>query len=177
MLEAGRAAMGEDARMDSPVPTAMRVAFEARDHAALMDALSDDVVLRSPIFDVPFTGKDEASDLFAAILEVMWPVPYLAEIPGDPHVLQFRAEIDGTEVEGCDLVRFDDDGKVKEITVFMRPFPGIAAFLRATGPTLGRRRAGRRRGALMRVAGAPLGFFMRRTAADGPKLLRMKSSR
>jgi hypothetical protein len=177
MLEAGRAGMGDDAQMDSPVPTPMRVAFEARDHAALMDALADDVVVRSPIFDVPFTGKDEASDLFASVLEAMWPIEYLAEIPGDPHVLYFRAEIDGTDLEGCDLLRFDDDGKVTEITIFMRPFPGIAAFLGATGPTLGRRRAGNGRAALMRFAGAPLGFFMRRTAADGPKLLRMKSTR
>jgi hypothetical protein len=159
------------------VPTPMRVAFEARDHAALMDALADDVVLRSPIFEVPFIGKDEASDLFAAILEVLWPVTYLAEIPGDPHVLHFRGEIDGTEVEGCDLVRFDDQGKVREITVFLRPFPGIAAFLGATAPTLGQRRGGRRRAVVMRLAGAPVSFFMRSTAAAGPKLLRMKGSR
>jgi hypothetical protein len=161
----------------SSTPTPMRVAFEARDHAGIVAALSDDVVLRSPIFDVTFSGIDEASDLFASVLEVMWPVTYLAEIPGDPHVLYFRAEIDGTEVEGCDLLRFDDQGKVKEITVFMRPFPGIAAFLGATAPTLGRRRGGRGRATIMRMAGAPVGFLMRRTAASGPKLLRLKNSR
>jgi hypothetical protein len=163
--------------MDSPTPTPMRIAFEARDHAALMEALADDIVLRSPIFDKPFTGIDEASDLFAAVLEAMWPVTYLAEIPGDPHVLYFRAVIDGTEVEGCDLVRFNEQGKVKEITVFMRPFPGIAAFLAATAPALGRRRGGQRTAAIMRAAGAPVNFFMRRTAGAGPRLLRMKSSR
>jgi hypothetical protein len=161
----------------SVTPTPLRAAFEARDHAALVDALADDVVLRSPIFDVPFTGIDEASDLFASILEVLWPLTYLAEIPGDPHVLYFRGEIGGTEIEGCDLLRFDEQGKVKEITVFLRPFTGIAAFMQGTAPELGRRRGGAGRAFILRLAGGPVGFFMRRTAASGPKLLRMKSSR
>jgi hypothetical protein len=33
------------------------------------------------------------------------------------------------------------------------------------------------RAAIMRAAGVPVGFLMRRTAASGPKLLRMKNSR
>jgi hypothetical protein len=170
--------MRDDLSMEAgTTSTPMRVAFEARDHAALMEALADDVVLRSPIFDKPFTGIDEASDLFASVLEVLWPITYLAEVPGDPHVLYFRGEIDGTVVEGCDLLRFNEQGKVKEITVFLRPFPGIAAFLAGTAPGLGRRRGGRGRAAIMRAAGVPVNFFMRRTAASGPKLLRMKSSR
>jgi hypothetical protein len=159
----------------SSTPTPFRAAFEARDHAALLEALADDVVLRSPIFDVPFAGIDEASDLFASVLEVLPPINYLAEIPGDPHVLYFRAEIDDTEVEGCDLLRFDEQGKVKEITVFLRPFPGIAAFLKGTAPTLGRKRAGAGRAFILKVAGAPVNFLMRRTAASGPSLLRLRS--
>jgi hypothetical protein len=158
-------------------PTPIRAAMEARDHAAVIDSLADDVVLRSPIFDKPFTGTDEASDLFAVLLEVLEPLEYLDEIPGDPHVLHFRGEIDGTELEGIDLLRFDAQGKIKEITVLFRPFPGIAAFLSSTGPKLARRRVGGGRAALLRVANAPLTFFMRRTAASGPGLLRLKSRR
>jgi SnoaL-like domain len=158
-----------------PSPTPLRAAFEERDHAALVEALADDVVVRSPIFDLPFTGIDEASDLFASVLEVLPPINYLAEIPGDPHVLYFRAEIDGTEVEGCDLLRFDERGKVKEMTIFLRPFPGIAAFLKGTAPTLGRKRGGAGRAFILKVAGAPVNFLMRRTAASGPSLLRLRS--
>jgi hypothetical protein len=161
--------MADQVSTDSRTP--LRVAFEARDHAGIVDALAPDVVLRSPIFEVPFRGIDEASDLFAAVLEVLWPLTYLAEIPGDPHVLYFRGDIDGTEIEGCDLLRFDDDGRVNEITVFLRPFPGIAAFLKATGPKLGRKRGGRGRAATLAAASAPVGALMRTTAAAGPKLL------
>jgi hypothetical protein len=151
--------------------------MEARDHDAVIAALAPDVVLWSPIFDKPFTGIDEASDLFAVLIEVLTPLTYLDEIPGDPHILHFRAEIDGTELEGVDLLRFDEQGRVKEITVMFRPFKGVAAFMSATGPKLGRRRGGAGRAAVLRVATAPLTFFMRRTAASGPALLGLKSRR
>jgi hypothetical protein len=158
-------------------PTPFRAAIEARDLDAVIAALAPDVVLQSPIFEVPFTGTEEARDLFAVLLEQVWPFTYLNEIPGDPHVLHFTAEIKGTELEGIDLLRFDEQGKIREITVLFRPFPGIAAFLSSTGPKLGRRRVGGGRAALLRVANAPLTFFMRRTAASGPGLLRLKSRR
>jgi hypothetical protein len=160
--------------MASETPTPLRAAFEARDHDGIVAALAPDVVLRSPIFEVPFEGIDEASDLFAVLLEVLWPVTYLDEIPGDPHILHFTGEIKGKTLEGIDLLRFDEQGRVKELTVLFRPFPAIAAFLSATGPKLGRRRGGSGRAAVLRVAGAPLGFLMRRTAADGPRLLGLK---
>jgi hypothetical protein len=163
--------------MPGAAPTPIRAAFEAGDHDGIVAALSPEVVLHSPIFDKPFTGIDEASDLFAVLLDVLSPIEYLDEIPGDPHVLHFRAEIDGTELEGIDLIRFDEQGRVKEITVLFRPFKGVAAFMSATGPMLGRRRGGAGRAALLRVATAPLTFLMRRTAASGPGLLRLKSRR
>jgi hypothetical protein len=158
-------------------PTPIRVAVEARDHDALVAALAPDIVLRSPVFDRPFTGIDEVGDLFAVLLETLWPITYLDEIPGDPHILHFTGEINADELEGIDLIHFDDQGRVKEMTVFFRPFPGVAAFLSATGPKLARRRVGAGRAAILRAAGAPLGFFMRRTAGSGPALLRMKSRR
>lgn len=159
------------------VPTPLRSAMEARDHAAVVEAFAEGVVLHSPIFEKDFMGIDEISDLFAVLLEVLTPLEYLDEIPGDPHILHFRGEIDGTAIEAIDLLRFDEQGKIKEITVLFRPFPGIAAFLSATGPKLGRLRVGGGRAALLRVANAPLTFFMRRTAASGPGLLRLKSRR
>jgi hypothetical protein len=155
-------------------PTPFRAAIEARDLDAVVGALSPDVVLRSPIFEVPFTGADEARDLFAVLLEQVWPFTYLNEIPGDPHVLHFTAEIKGTELEGIDLLRFDDEGRVREMTVLFRPFPAVAAFLSVTGPKLARRRRGGGRAAILRVAGAPVGALMRTTAATGPRLLGLR---
>jgi SnoaL-like protein len=158
-------------------PTPLRAAFEARDHDAIVAALAPDVVLRSPIFEVPFSGIDEAGDLFAVLLDVLWPITYVDEIPGDPHVLHFTGEIKGRQLEGVDLLRFDEDGKVREVTVFFRPFPGFAAFMSETGPKLARRRGGAGRAAALRIAGAPVGALMRATAATGPRLLGLSRSK
>ena len=161
--------------MAEPVtPTPLRAAFEARDHAAVVAALAPDVVLRSPIFDVPFTGIGEVSDLFAVLLDALWPLTYLDEIPGDPHVLHFTAEIKGEQLEGVDLLRFDEQGRLREITVFFRPFPAVAAFLSQTGPKLARRRSGAGTAAALRIAGAPVGALMRATAATGPRMLGLR---
>jgi hypothetical protein len=159
---------------DEVTPTALRAAFEARDHDAVVRALSPDVLLHSPILGVPFVGIDEASDLFAVLLEKVWPLTYLDEIPGDPHVLHFAGEVKGEKLEGIDLLRFDDQGRVNELTVFFRPLAAVAAFLGATGPTLGRRRGGAWRGAVIAGAGAPANAMMRTTAAAAPKLLRLR---
>jgi hypothetical protein len=155
-------------------PTPMRVAFEARDHEALVEALSPDVVLRSPIFEVPFSGRDEVGDLFAVLLDTLWPLTYVDEIPGDPHVLHFTGEVGGKRLEGLDLIHLDEEGRAKEITVFFRPFPAVAAFLSETGPKLARRRGGSGRAAFLRIAGAPLSALMRTTATTGPRLLGLR---
>jgi hypothetical protein len=166
--------MEEDVPMESgTTPTPLRAAFEARDHDALMKAIAPDFVLNSPILEVPFAGIDEASDLFAVMLEELWPLTYLDEIPGDPHVLHFTGEIRGKRLEGVDLLHFDDEGRVKEMTVFFRPLAAVAAFLGATGSKLGRRRVGPARGAIIAAAGAPANAMMRTSAAAAPKLLRL----
>lgn len=160
--------------MEGTAPTPLRAAFEARDHDAVVAALAPDVVLHSPIIEVPFTGIGEVSDLFAVVLEELWPLAYVNEIAGDPHMLHWTGEIKGQAIEAIDLLRFDDRGRVNEITVFFRPLAAVASFLGATGPKLGRRRGGAWRGAAIAVAGAPANAMMKASAAAAPKLLRLR---
>jgi hypothetical protein len=56
------------------------------------------------------------------------------------------------------------------------PTPLRAAFEARDHATIVRR-GGAGPAFILRMAGAPVNFFMRRTAASGPKLLRMRSSR
>ena len=116
------------------------------------------MVLRSPIFEVPLTGRDEVGDLFAVLLEELWPLTYLDEIPGDPHILHFTGEIKGKTLEGVDLIHLDQEDRVQEITVFFRPFPATAEFLSQSGPKLvppSRRRRPSRGGEATSSAGRP----------------------
>ena len=51
-----------------PGAVRLRAAMEASDHAALMETLAEDVVLRSPIVDVPFEGREEGGGGFPPLL-------------------------------------------------------------------------------------------------------------
>jgi hypothetical protein len=157
--------------MSSATPTPLRAAMEARDESAVKAALAPDVILHSPILDTPFRGRDEVGDLLGVVLQVIGPLTYLADVPGDPHVLFFRTDVDGVELEGVDVLRFDQQGLVREITVLLRPFPGVAAFLKATGPKLARRRKGAVQAAATRAATPPLSALMRLATAVTPRLL------
>jgi len=158
----------------SPRGNPMREAFTARDIDQMESALADDVVLRSPIFSVPFEGKVEVLRLFAALYETLGEMEYVLDEPGDPAVFAWRTDIDGEPLEGVDLVRYDADDKVREVTVFMRPLRGIAAFADAMAPRLG---DGRARQVLLRVAGAPPSLMMRALAGLGPRMLGLRSRR
>jgi hypothetical protein len=146
----------------------LREAMVARDIGLLERSLADDVVLRSPIFSVPFEGKPDAVRLFAALYEVLGEMTYLVDEPGDPAVFVWRTDVKGEPLEGVDLVTYDEDGLVKEVTVFMRPLRGIAAFADATGPKLADS-AGKR--VLLRAAAAPPSLMMRALAGLGPRMV------
>jgi SnoaL-like protein len=154
--------------------TPLRAAMEASDHDAVVACFAPEISLLSPIFDVPFEGRKRAADLFAVLIEILDDLEYTAEIPGDPHVLHARASVSGTPLEIIDLLRFDDQGKIREMTVLLRPFPGIAAFMDAMAPKLGRRLKGGGTAAALRVLGGPPSLMMRLVARLGPRLLGLR---
>jgi hypothetical protein len=161
-------APGPDAPPEARTP--LRVGFEARDHDAILAALADDVVLRSPIIDVPFVGRDQVGELFAVLIEIFEEVSYLAEVQSaDLRLLAFSTTIKGTPLEGVDILRFDEAGKVREITVLMRPLSGIAAFTDAAGPDVARRLG--KSAAAVRAATPPATAAMRLMSRLAPRLL------
>jgi hypothetical protein len=118
------------------VSLAFRAAVEARDHAAMVDALADDVRLHSPVAFRPFEGREAVSTLFAALLETFEDFRYTDELSsGDGvHALIFRARVGDKELEGLDLVRLDEDGLIDDFTVMVRPASGLMALAEAIGP-------------------------------------------
>jgi len=48
----------------------------------------------------------------------------------------FRARVGTREVEGLDLLRFDEQGKVRELTVMVRPRSALEALFAAVGSRL-----------------------------------------
>lgn len=153
----------------------LRAAMMARDLGPLRTSLAEDAVLHSPVFSVPFEGRDEALELFEVLFEVFGEMTYTTDLPGDPHVFLWKSDIDGEPIEGVDTVRYDDAGKIAEVTVFMRPLRGVAAFLDKAGPLMGAKQS-KGRARLMKVLGPPPTMIMRMVAGLGPRLIGMKKS-
>jgi SnoaL-like protein len=114
------------------------IAFESGDRAGVAEALADDVVLRSPGTELlRFEGREEVSRLLWLVRETFEDLRNVAEFgEGDTRAIIFRAQVDGHELEGADIVRLDEKEKVCDITVFVRPLPGLTALMAALAPSL-----------------------------------------
>ncbi len=99
---------------------------------ALLDALlADDAVFRSPAVHTPQEGKELTTAYLSAALVVLGPtLTYRHEWwDGSSAVLEFEAELDGLDVHGIDMLRWDDTGRLTEFTVMVRPFKGLTKLM------------------------------------------------
>jgi SnoaL-like domain len=110
-------------------PHPFRRAAEAKDLELLREALAEDVVLHSPILFRGFEGRDVVITVLSHVIEVFEDFAYVDELAeGDRVVLRFRARVGDRELEGIDYLDLDADGRVTELTVFIRPFSALTAF-------------------------------------------------
>jgi SnoaL-like domain len=93
----------------------------------LDDLLADDVEFRSPVVFAPQPGKARTTAYLAAALAVLGPsLRYVSEWFGqDSAVLEFEAQLDGSYVQGVDILRWNTDGKLVSFTVMVRPLRGL----------------------------------------------------
>jgi SnoaL-like domain len=115
-------------------------AIAARDTDALTDALADDVVFRSPVVFKAYEGKPlVAAILTEGAMKVFEDFRYVERFEdGDAAALIFKARVGDREVDGLDLLRFDENGKVAELLVMVRPMSGLNALSEAMGRELER---------------------------------------
>ena len=118
---------------------AFRRAVERHGLDDLIACFREDAVLHSPITFQPFEGRPAIRRLLGIILEVFQDFRYtdeLGDAEGRTRVLVFRARVGKREVEGVDLLRFDDAGLVSDLTVLVRPRSGLEALLAEVQPRL-----------------------------------------
>jgi SnoaL-like domain len=113
-----------------PGPHPFRRAAEAKDLELLRETLTEDVVLHSPILFKGFEGREMTMVVLGNVIEVFEDFRYLDEVHGDGTViLRFAAKVDGKfEIEGIDYLTLDAEGRVTELTVFLRPLKAVHAF-------------------------------------------------
>jgi hypothetical protein len=137
-------------------------AMRERDYATVADSLAPDVVIHSPITDsIRFRGRDDALAVLKIVSEAMEGLEHHDLVGADDVWTQrFRVRVRGRLLEGMDLLRFDEAGRLRELTVFIRPLPGLTALAAAVAPGVGRRR-GRLTAIALRLLVEPLAAMTR----------------
>src|SRR3954451_23371486 len=110
-------------------PHPFRVAAESKDVELMTETLREDVVLHSPILFRGFEGREVVGQVLTHVAATLEGLTYVDELVGENSVcLRFKATVGEFELEGIDFLELDDEGKVTELTVFMRPLSAINAF-------------------------------------------------
>jgi hypothetical protein len=110
---------------------------------ALDEILAEDVVFQSPIVHKPQEGRALTKLYLMAAFNVMPgdaakadrakdsaakknPFKYVREVVGERDaVLEFMTEIDGIVVNGVDMISWNDEGKIIDFKVMIRPLKAI----------------------------------------------------
>ena len=105
---------------------AFRAAAEAKDFSAIDDLFAEDVSFRSPVVFKPYEGREAVTMLLGAVVQVFEDFRYTDHTEtGDTAALAFSAHVGDRELDGIDLLRFDDEGRVREMAVYVRPMSGV----------------------------------------------------
>jgi ketosteroid isomerase-like protein len=112
------------------------------DVAALHELLAADAVFHSPVVHTPQRGRAIVERYLAAAFTVLVnpSFHYVREVVGERDaVLEFEVELDGLHVNGVDMLRWNEDGRIVDFKVMVRPLKAInlvhqkmAALLAAT---------------------------------------------
>lgn len=109
-----------------------RAAAEAKDFAAGEHLFAPGVTFRSPVVYKPYEGREALKLLLGAVVQVFEDFRYVEQVEtGDTAVLQFEARVGEKSLQGVDILKFDDEGAITELTVMVRPMSGVHALAEA----------------------------------------------
>jgi 2,4-dienoyl-CoA reductase (NADPH2) len=106
----------------------------------LAGLLHPKAVFRSPMAHTPYPGARTVGLILSTVLKVFEDFKYHREMvsaDGLSVVLEFSAKVNGKELKGVDLIAFDQDGKIVDFEVMVRPMSA----LQALGDEMGQRLA------------------------------------
>ncbi len=98
------------------------------DPQALKALLAEDAAFHSPVVHTPQEGRDKVFAYLHAASHVLGgdDFRYVREIvDGDQACLEFATELDGIHINGVDIIRWNDDGKIIDFKVMIRPLKAI----------------------------------------------------
>lgn len=111
-----------------------------KDLGALPGLLHPDAMFRSPMAFKPYQSAQAVALILTTVYKVFTNFVYHREfISGDglSVVLEFSASVGDKQLKGVDVIRFDEDGKIVEFEVMIRPFNSLQALGEEMGKRLG----------------------------------------
>lgn len=99
-----------------------------RDAAGLPALLADDAVFHSPVVHTPQVGRPVVAAYLAAAFAVFGndTFRYVRELRGERDAaLEFELELDGIAINGVDLIRWNDEGRIVDFKVMLRPLKAV----------------------------------------------------
>lgn len=112
---------------------------ESGDPTGLEDLLADDVVFHSPVVHTPQNGKAITTMYLSAAISVFGggDFRYVREVVGERDViLEFTATIDGIHLNGVDMIHWNDEGRIDDFKVMIRPLKAVNLLHRLMGQML-----------------------------------------
>lgn len=98
------------------------------DAALLSEQIAYDAVFHSPVVHSPQAGKAKVMLYLLSAAKVLGneSFTYVREIiDGNDAMLEFTSVIDSIHINGIDLIRFDDAGKIIDFKVMVRPVKAV----------------------------------------------------
>jgi hypothetical protein len=110
----------------------------SRDPADLTTMVAPEAVFRSPAVHTPQEGRDVVLAYLQAAVVVLGPELTYHDTwqRENDAVLRFTTVVDGKQVEGVDLITWDDDGLIVSFTVMIRPMRALEAVIAAMSKQL-----------------------------------------
>ena len=113
-----------------------RKAVEAGDLDAIEALLAEDVTFTSPVAFKPYQGKPLTAAILRGVIRVFEDFTYIREIAnpdGRDVALVFTATVNGKDLNGCDFLHLDEDGRIDDFVVMVRPLSAARALADAMG--------------------------------------------
>jgi len=98
------------------------------DASALPALVAEDAVFYSPVVHSPRQGRDQMVMYLGAAFKVVRnpSFRYVREIVGERDaMLEFETTMDDVQVNGVDIIRWNEAGQIIEFKVMIRPLKGI----------------------------------------------------
>ncbi|AKM00959.1 MULTISPECIES: nuclear transport factor 2 family protein [Burkholderia cepacia complex] len=114
--------------------------IESKDLGALESIVHPDAVFRSPMAFRPYGPAPALLMALRTVITILENFAYHRQFVADDGknvVLEFSASVGDKALKGIDMIRFDDDGRIVEFEVMIRPFNALQALGAEMGARLG----------------------------------------